>query len=150
MARMGVTATKGASNVLGILYLNAAAASPRRAKILDVSMGFTGTPADAAFTWQFQRCTTAPTATALTPNALDPADSLASTIVANNLVTVDGTLTASATPYGVALNQRNSFRWVAVPGAEVLIPATASNGIMVGLSAASTVTAAAGAIFEEL
>jgi hypothetical protein len=149
MARWGVAATKGAANVQGVLYLTAAAASPRRAKIYDLSMGCGAAPADNAFTWVMQRCTTAPTATGLTPNSLDPADTLASTIVANNLVTADGTLTAAAFLYRDALNQRATFRWVSAPYSELFIPATTSNGIMFGLAAVSTTAFDTGAMYEE-
>lgn len=149
MARWGLSASKGAASVQGVLYLNAAASSMRRAKIYDVSIGSSASPADNAFAWVVQRCTTAPTATALTPNSLDPADSLASTIVANATVTVDGTLTANAFNYRDALNQRATFRWVAAPYSELIIPATASNGFMFGLSAASTTVFDAGALYEE-
>lgn len=149
MARWGVSANKGSANVQGVLYLNAAASSPRRAKVYDLSMGCGASPADNAFIWIIQRCTTAPTATGLTPNSLDPADTLASTIVANHTVTVDGTLTAAALLYRDALNQRATFRWVAAPYGELIIPATASNGFMFGLSAVSTTSMDAGCNFEE-
>jgi len=150
MARWGVTGNKGASNVQGILYLNAAAASPRRAKIPDVNFGCGASPADNAFIFIMQRCTTAPTGATKRPNALDPADTLASTIQAFDTITVDGTLTANAFLYQVALNQRASLRWVAVPYMEIIIPATTNNGVMMGLSAASTTVFNVGAMYEEL
>jgi len=149
MSRMGVAATKGAANVQGVLYLQAAAASPRRAKLYDLSIGCNASPADNAFTHIVQRATTVPTGSALTPNSLDPADTLASTIQANNVITVDGTLTANAFLYEVSLNQRATFRWVAAPYGEIIIPAVANNGLMLGLSAASTTTMAYGANYEE-
>jgi len=148
-ARWGVFASKGASNVQGVLYLQAAAASMRRAKIYDLSMGSNASPADNAFTWIIQRATTVPTATPLTPNSLDSADTLASTIQANATVTVDGTLTAAAFDYADALNQRATFRWVAAPYSELIIPATANNGFMFGLSAATTSTFVSGCQYEE-
>ena len=148
-ARWGAAATKGAGNVQGVVYATAAAASMRRAKIYDLSLGCGASPADNAFIWVIQRCTTAATATALTPNSLDPADTLASTIVVSNITTVDATLTASAFVYRDALNQRATFRWVAAPYSELIIPATASNGFMIGLSAASTTSFDAGIQYEE-
>jgi hypothetical protein len=139
MARWGVAATKGAANVQTILSLNAAAASMRRAKIYDWTLGCgAAPPADNAFIHLLQRATTNPTGAALTPNSLDPADTLASTIVATNIVTVDGTLTASAFLARKPLNQRATFRWVAAPYGELIIPATTNNGIAWVLSAAST------------
>jgi hypothetical protein len=149
MARWGLNATKGSASVQTVLALNAAASSMRRAKVFDISMGCAASPADNAFQWIVQRCTTAGTGTTLTPNSLDAADTLATTIVATATVTVDPALTASAFLYTDALNQRSTFRWVAAPYSELIIPATASNGIAFGLSAASTTTFVAGAIFEE-
>lgn len=149
MARFGVRANKGAANVQGVLYLQAAAASPRRAKVYDLSFGCNASPADNTFNHLVQRSTTTPTASALTPNALDPADTLASTIQSADTVTVDGTLTANAFLYQIALNQRATFRWVAAPYGELVIPATANNGFMIGLSAASTTTMSYGANYDE-
>lgn len=149
MARWGCKANKGAASVQSVLLLVAAAASPRRAKVYDLSFGCGASPADNAFTWIVQRCSTAGTGAALTPNSLDPADTLASTIVAKDTVTVDPTLTASAFLYAEALNQRASFRWVAAPYSELIIPATASNGLILGLSAATTTSFDAGAMYEE-
>lgn len=149
MARWGAKFSKGAASVQTIAYLGAAAASPRRAKIYDLDFGCSATPADAAFIFILQRCTSAGTGTASTPNSLDPADTLASTIVTKDTTTVDPTLTAGAFLGGFPLNQRASFRWVAAPYGELIIPATASNGIILGLSAATTTTFDCGAFYEE-
>lgn len=149
MARWGVKANKGAASVQGVLLLVAAAASPRRAKIYDLGFGCGASPADNAFTWIIQRCTTAGTGASLTPNSLDPADTLASTIVAKDTLTADGTLTASAFVYAEPLNQRASFRWVAAPYSELIIPATASNGFMLAVSSATTTSFDAGGMYEE-
>lgn len=149
MARWGVKANKGAASVQTVLLLTAAASSPRRAKVYDIGFGCGASPADNAFTWIIQRCSTAGTGSALTPNSLDPADTLASTIVAKDTTTVDPTLTASAFLWAEALNQRASFRWVAAPYSEIIIPATASNGIVAGLSSATTTSFDAGCMYEE-
>lgn len=150
MARWGFKASKGAGNVQGVAVVTAAAASPRRARIYDWSLSSSATPGDNVFIHVAQRCTTAGTGNALTPNALDPADTLASTIVCKDTITVDAALTASAFLYEVTLNQRASFRWVAAPYGEMVISATASNGISLGLSAASTTTFDYGVMYEEL
>jgi len=149
MARFGVKASKGAASVQTVLLLVAAAATPSRGKIYDIGFGSGATPGDNAFLWIIQRCTTAGTGSALTPNALEPADTVAATIVAKDTVTVDPTITAGAFVWGEPLNQRASFRWVAAPYSELVIPATASNGFIVGLSAATTTAFDAGAQFEE-
>lgn len=149
MAKWGCKLSKGAASVQSVGLLTAAAANMRRAKVYDLAFGCSASPADNAFLWQIQRCSTAGTGTTVTPNALDPADTLASTIVATGAVTVDPTLTAGAFLMQVPLNQRASFRWVAAPGSELVIPATASNGVALIVSAATTTVLDSGALFEE-
>ncbi len=150
MARWACKANKGAANVQSVLLLVAAAASPRRARVYDYTIGSGATPGDNAFVHIVQRCTTAGTGAALTPNALDPADSLASTIVAKDTITADPTLTANAFLGRKALNQLATFRWVAAPYGELVIPATASNGLILGLGTATTSDFDAEGHYEEL
>lgn len=139
MAKWAVTGSKGAANVQGVLTINAAAASPRRAKLYDWTMGCSATPAELAFVHIGQYSTTAGTGSARTPTSIEPADTLASTIVCKDTVTADPTLTAGAFLFRKALNQRATFRWVASrEGSEIVIPAVANAGILLGLSAAST------------
>lgn len=149
MARWGVSGSKGAASVQSVLVLNAAASSMRRAKIYDWELGISASPADNAYAWVAQRCTTAPTGSALTPNSLDPADTLASTIVASGTITADPTLTSGANLLRIPLNQRATFRWVAAPGSELIIPATANGGIMLGFASATTQAADSGVVYEE-
>lgn len=150
MARMAVALNSGGTSVKTVGGLNAAASNMRRAKVIDWLIGSSQAPADAVFTHIAQRATTAPTGTGRTPNAIDQADTLASTIVATDTVTADGTLTAGAFNANVAINQRASFRVVTAPYMELIIPATASNGYAFGVSAATTTTFAYSISFEEL
>jgi hypothetical protein len=149
MAKFGVRLQRTASATLAVGSLTAAAANMRRAKIYDFILGSEATPADNAFLWSIQRCTTAGTAgTNPTPLALDPGDSLASTIVAGQAHSV--TPTGSTELMAVALNQRATFRWVAAPGGELMIPATASNGIKWETpTAGGLVAVTASVMFEE-
>lgn len=151
MARWGINATKGAANVQSVFVAQAAAAASRRAKFYDISFGCNAAPADNTFLHVLQRVSASGglAGAALTPNSLDPADTLASTIVVTATVTVDATITASAFLYSIPLNQRATFRWVAAPYGELIIPATANVGFMAGLSAASTTTFAYGGCYEE-
>lgn len=150
MARWGFTANKGTTGtVQTVAAMTAAATNMRRAKVYDLTIGSDATPGDFAFVHQGQRCTTAGTGNALTPNSLDPADTLASTIVVKDTITVDPTLTASAFVFGWAVNQRASVRWVAAPGGELIIPATASNGIAFGLKAVTATSFQYGVEYEE-
>lgn len=128
MAKYSVEMNRAASATLSVGTITADATTPRRQKIYDLTMGSEATPADFAFLWQVQRCTTAGTNTPVTPQALDPSDALALADAGENH-TVDPTLTANAILLAIALNQRATFRWVASPGGELVIPATASNGV---------------------
>jgi hypothetical protein len=65
----------------------------------------------------------------VTPEPLDQADAAAVSVAGSNF-TVNPTLTANLLPLSIPLNQRASFRWVAAPGSEIVIPATANNGIL--------------------
>lgn len=138
MSFMSLKMTKGSASVQGVGYLLAAASSPRRFRVTDWMVGCSASPADNAFVHIIQRATVAPTATTRTPQPVDPADTLASTVQGFDTVTVDGTLTAGAFMLWWPVNQRASVRWVSEPGAEIVAPATANGGFMFGLSTAST------------
>ena len=149
MARFGVQTAKGASNVQSVGVVATASSSPRRVKLVDWSIGSNASPADVSFTHIVQRSTAAPTGSALTPNSEDQADSLAAVTRAWGTVTVDPSLSGSAWDYAVTVNQRASFRWTALPYFELVIPATANYGYMLGLSAVSTTTFVYGILFDE-
>lgn len=149
MAKWTTAVTKGATSVQTIMALNAAAAASRRAKVNFYNLGCSATPADATFDHIVQRCTTPGTGTAVTPNAKDPADTLACTIQSRGLTTVDPTLTAAAFLNRAPFNQRLTYQWMCAPGDELLIPAVANAGIIIGLSTASTVDFSCAAHFDE-
>jgi hypothetical protein len=150
MAYATAYGNSGGSSVKTCLALVAAASSMRRARLLEIELGNASSPADNAFIFIIQRATTAGTGTTVTPNMTDAGDTLASTIVATQLITADPTLTAGTFAVNWAVNQRGSVRWVSAPGAELVIPATASNGYGIGVSAASTTTQACSCTFLEL
>jgi len=114
-------------------------ATVRRIKVYDVMFGSEATPADAAILWKMNRCTAAGTSTAVTPQALDPADGAALTVGGENH-TIEPTYTAAAILLHVAVNQRATFRWVAAPGGELVTPATSANGIGIETDTISTGT----------
>lgn len=132
-----------------LLILKAATASLRRAFIYDLLFGTDGTPADNAVVYDVSRQTADGTATATTPLALDPADAASDTIGASN-ATAEGTITAASSVLSIGVNQRASYRWVAAPGGELVIPATNLAGFAVrAKSPAYTGTAIATAHFQE-
>src|SRR3954463_4319344 len=95
-----------------------------RPRIYDFILGSDATPADNAAEYVLQRTTTAGTSTSFTPVALDPGDpaSLASFGQAHS---AEPTYTAAALLLDIATNQRATFRWVAAPGGELVLPAAA-------------------------
>src|SRR5579859_4374479 len=96
--------------------------------IYDMLLGSSAAPADNACTIYIQRSTAAGTSTAVTPQALDPADPNA-TASAGKTLTVEPTYTANAILFHLALNQRASHRWIADPNGPITLPATANNGV---------------------
>lgn len=147
MGRYAIPFVKGADNVTQLVELLADATRPRRQKWYDVAFGCSGTPADAAFIYLVNRMTASGTGSAVTPKPLDPADA-ATEADAEDTCTADGTFTAGAVLLEKTINQRSAYRWFAVPGSELVMPATASNGAGVKLSTASTLTFA-GTVYSE-
>ncbi len=142
MAKFGAEMSKATTSLtIGVGAVYCAGAAMHRFKIYDCIFGSEATPADQVFLFELNRSTAAPTGSAGTPNALDPADVAAVTLVAENL-TIQGTNTAGAVPLAVPLNQRATFRWVAAPGSEIVVPATANNGMHFNTPTASGTPAA--------
>ena len=148
MANYAVEMNRTASATLSVGNVIADATRPRRGKFYDLVFGSEASPADNPFLWQVQRCTTAGTATSVTPQALDPADAATESDAGENH-TIDPTITAGAILLSVALNQRATFRWVAQPGCEVIYPATASNGLAVRTPTSSAVAITATVYYIE-
>src|ERR1051326_2328595 len=115
MARYAAVLDRTASTTDAVGTVCADATTPRRVSIYDLLLGSQASPADNAFLWQIQRCTTQGTGTTVTAQKLDPSDAaaLADVLKAH---TVNPTLTANAVLLEVPLNQRAPFRWVAAPG----------------------------------
>lgn len=109
-----------------------------RPKIYDVLIGSSGSPADNAAEYLFQRMTTAGTSTGFTPVALDPADPASLSSAGFTYTSAGPTLTANAYLLEIGMNQRQFVRWIAAPGGELVIPATASNGIALLAAAVSS------------
>lgn len=150
MAKYSALLQRTASATLSVGSLTAAASNPRRFRLFHLILGSEATPADVAFLWQAQRCTTAGTATAVTPQSLDPGDSIASTVVGGTNHTVDPTLTSNALPLSIPLNGRATFPWYANPGSEIMCAATASNGLAIRTPTMTAQAVTATAHFDEL
>jgi hypothetical protein len=128
-----------ASTTASLGSMTADATRPRRLRVYDVMFGSEATPADAAILWTIQRCSAAGTSTGVTPQNLDPASATTEYDAGENH-TVEPTYTAGAILLNISLNQRATFRWVAAPGGELVMPATASNGFGIQTDTISTGT----------
>lgn len=116
------------TNTAGTTIVGVTSATTIRPKIYDLILGSDATPADNAAEYVLQRYTAAGTSTAVTPQALDPGDP-AALASAGEAHTVEPTYTANAIMLQWAQNQRATFRWVAAPMGEIVLPATAANGV---------------------
>jgi len=115
------------TNVAGAV--TADATRPRRLLLYELLFGCDAAPADNMFKLRVRRCTTLGTGTSVTPKPLNPADAATEADAAENH-TANGTITANSEMIEEASHQRNSFRWNARPGYEIVGPATASNGFV--------------------
>lgn len=147
MARYTIKPTRTASTTLAVGVWTASA-TPRRTKTYELNLGCSGAPNDNAFDWQIQRCTTAGTSSAVTPQPLDPADA-AALFAAGENITVTPTLTAGQILLDIALNQRATYRWLAAPYSELVTPATQNNGLALTTPTAPALTVNTTVFIEE-
>lgn len=100
-----------------------------RGYIEDIIIGSGATPADQANNFEVQRTTAVGTeGSGITPVSKDP-DVQASSLDGAEGHSVEPTETASSLLLAFSVNQRATFRWVASPDGELIIPATTANGI---------------------
>lgn len=138
------------TNTASTTQLGLTSTAAIRPMICDIIISSVATPADNAGEYFLQRFTAAGTSTAVTPQALDPGDP-AATATAGVNHSAEPTYTASAILLRIATNQRATFRWVAAPGFELKLPATAANGVglLANAIGGSAVAMAYTILFEE-
>lgn len=124
----GVTGTDAVGELLGTTAV--------RARIYDILFGHGSAPADTVIQWEVMRATTSATGSAAVGNSLDT-DAPTAEILAEEEVTVGPTVVADSGVLDFDLNQRATFRWVAAPGGEIVIPAVATNAVFFNGSSAS-------------
>jgi hypothetical protein len=126
---MGGTQQNLTSTYKTILSATAATATLTSASIEEVAFGPGGAPnsTDCTIEYDLSAQTAAGTATSVTANALDPTRRSSGT-VCNVNYTAEPTITANSSRIFIGLNQRATYRWVATPGSEIIIPATNNNG----------------------
>ena len=147
MARYSFQANRTASATLALAAIESPVSNLRRVKLYDMILGSEATPADNAFLYTVGRTTAAAVGSAVTPSPIDLADAI-SVALAKEAMTTNGT--AGVNLMAIPLNQRATFRWVAAPGSELVIPNTTVAGIDVNTPTAGGLVAISGTfLFEE-
>jgi len=141
------TRTAAAATTVGSFVASSATAL-RRGKLYELTVGCSAAPADNIFQWIVARITAAGTSTAVTPAALDLADTAYLGLAGQNH-TVEPTYTAGQTLLTIDLNQRATFRWVAAPYSELTYPATNASGFGIRTPTATALAVDAAALLEE-
>ena len=125
----GADGSDAAGELLGVVTV--------RARIYDLVFSQGGTAADNVVRWEVMRAGTASaTGAAAVENPLDP-DAPAANILSEEEITASGTVQADSQVLDFDLNQRATFRWVAAPGGEIVIPASATESYFFNCSSAA-------------
>lgn len=126
--KMGGSQQNIGTSAKTVLTVTSQTTGNRRARIFEINCGADGTPADNPLTYDVIRCTSIGSGgTNIVPPALDTADAVAIMVATGNQTGEPG-VTSTAVMLTVPLNQRATYRWVASPGNEFVVPATATNG----------------------
>lgn len=126
-AVVGTESTTTTGYTTAVLIIGATTVRPR---IYDVEWGYGATPADTTTFVNLQRATATGTAgSSPTPQPLDSASPASLGTAGIGDYSVEPTYTAAANLFELPMNQRAAYRWVVAPGGEIVVPATASNGV---------------------
>ncbi len=140
---------QAAANTAGstLLSVRNPASPQRRFQLMEFCVSSPITPVDVTTSYFLQHMSSIASSTSINGAPLDR-DSAASTLTA-----ASGGNPTPITPgfiYAVSVNQRASWRWVAQPNGSVIVPATANNGVYLGIqSTTGTATVDATIIWAE-
>jgi hypothetical protein len=99
-----------------------------RPRLYEFNLGSSGAPANQAARFAWNRISTTGTqGSGITPAPIDPGDPAC--VTTSGLGTFSVAPTAGTLLFQCGLNQQATYRWLANPGGELIMPATASNGI---------------------
>lgn len=115
-----VTATPG-DTALAVV-----ASTLTRGRIHYFKVAAGGTPADNVLQWLVRRVTASGTGTAVTPAALDGGAPTAQ-LTAKDEISSEPTV--GAILFNLYVHQRALYQWTSAPGKEIVVPATADNGV---------------------
>lgn len=133
--RYAIEGLENAASGTPVAVLQATNDTTIRGRIYDVMMSAEGTMADEIGTWDISRFTGAPTDTTVIPRPLDPAAPAALHSDCGENGGTTGTITADSEMFSQGIHLRAAFRWVAVPGGELVLSAASAEGIVVRMSA---------------
>jgi hypothetical protein len=127
MRRYGATGETPAGTTLTIIQVEGKTTT--RGWLYDIVLGSDSAPTDVATDFEIIRSTALGTGTSVTPQALDGGNP-AALLTAQRGTFTGQTKTANSQVLKFGLNQRATFRWVAVPGGEIVVPATATAAVL--------------------
>lgn len=128
--RYAVIGTENLATGTPVAILQITGDAGNRARIYDFLISAEGTMGDEVATYDVSRFTVAPTDTLRTPRALDPASPSAVHSDCGENGGTTGTITADSEMFEQGIHLRAAFRWVAVPGGELVMNLTAAHGIL--------------------
>lgn len=134
-----------------ILNLFRSAATPTsRARIYEVIVGCSQTPADAATRFNIVRTTAVGTeGDGFTPVNLDPGGPASQSDFGRGAFSAEPTKTANSELLTISVNQRATVRWIAAPDRELVLPATQNYGACLQSASSTVTTAHDGTMFFE-
>ncbi len=128
------------TNTASTTQVELRSATTIRPNIYDFIISSNATPADNSGEYALRRTTTIGTATAFTPVAIDPGDQASlGTFSVNH--SAEPTYTANSDLLHFATNQRATFRWVAAPEGEIVLPAAANGAGLLAVAVGGSAVA---------
>src|SRR4051812_22772748 len=124
-----VTTNTTTKKTMGAITAATGATTLRRAWIYDIVFGTSTTPGDTAITYAVDRQTTLGTGTTTAATPIDSETTVASLMTNRTDYSIEPTVTVPGDLLSLGINQRASYRWVAAPGGELVVPAVNVAGI---------------------
>ena len=126
-----IYAAQGSQTAGSATALTLVSTTNGRSRLIEYTLSNVGAvTVDSQFEVQLKRFTVAGTTTAVTPSSTDPSDPAATLFTAGSNATVEPTYTAGVIIDDKGVNPRGLYRWTAyAPDAEIILPATAANGL---------------------
>lgn len=149
MAKFSAEFRRTTSTTFDVGSLVAFTTRPRRMRLKFLSFGSEAAPVDQTCHLRVSRVTAAGTSTAVVPVAIDPGDPATEQLAGENH-SVACTTTANTEIISTAVHFKSTFQWHAVPGYDIVSPATAANGFGIATPVSTALQAViAGILFED-